>query len=74
MFLINTKVFCFFVSFEKRPSAVITTAKGQQVLIKKHKIVAGAVAANHHAAIDTKQQRISVRPLFVICVNTRTAR
>lgn len=48
--------------------------QGTQVLIKKHKIIAGAVATNHHAAIDTKQQRISVRPLFVICVNTQSAR
>ena len=40
--------------------------QGTQVLIKKHKIVAGAVAANHHAAIDTT--------FVVICVNTQSAR
>ena len=75
MFLINTKVFCFLVSFEKRPSAVITTTNGHKVLIKKHKIVAGVVVSlhtcrnRHNVCCDMRQH-----PNGALIVNTTPIR
>ena len=58
------------MSFEKRPSAVITTTKGQQVLIKKHKIVAGAVASLHTCRNRQQYKNVWKRSDIVICVCT----
>jgi hypothetical protein len=46
MFLINTK-FCLFVSFEKMSVGSYHNHQRTKVLIKKHKIIAGAVVSLH---------------------------